>query len=162
MYLDLCSHDFLTQPSSQDTFSNNVCLLYCSLHSLSLSGSHSAASAGALEFMTIYSTSNLPKLLNGAKEGGWRILGAAAEVPDGVRDYSISNVATAASTTNDDNDWDVEGDDNDDAGVVVDDESVDTNTQQQQGQQCLDLHKVETGSPTILVLGSEGELKLTI
>jgi len=129
-----------------------VGILVCSKNSSPLTPTVSAASAGALEFMTIYSTSNLPKLLNGAKEDGWRILGAAAEVPDGVRDYS--NVAAADTTNNDDNDWDVEGDDNDDAGVAVEDESVDTNTRQ--GQQCLDLHKVETGSPTILVLGSEG------
>ena len=105
--------------------------------------------------MTIYSTSNLPKLLSGAKEEGWRILGAAAEVPDGARDYSSASASVPASTT-EDSSWDLESDDVEADSGVDDDEDVGQNVQQQQ-QQCLDLHKVEAGSPTILVLGSEGE-----
>lgn len=117
--------------------------------------------------MTIYSTSNLPKLLNGAKEDGWRILGAAAEVPDGVQNRGISSGAAGGSSlpsknASANNDWDLESeDDADDESEVVfaDDNNID-NTEQQQ-QQCLDLHKIETGEslPTILVLGSEGTLK---
>eukprot|EP00584_Thalassiosira_punctigera_P000078 CAMPEP_0172533976 /NCGR_PEP_ID=MMETSP1067-20121228/6510_1 /TAXON_ID=265564 ORGANISM="Thalassiosira punctigera, Strain Tpunct2005C2" /NCGR_SAMPLE_ID=MMETSP1067 /ASSEMBLY_ACC=CAM_ASM_000444 /LENGTH=626 /DNA_ID=CAMNT_0013318703 /DNA_START=106 /DNA_END=1986 /DNA_ORIENTATION=- len=120
-----------------------VGILVCSKNSSPLTPTVSAASAGALEFMTIYSTSNLPRLLNGAKEEGWRILGAAAEVPDGVRYYSGSNTDTTTGAAGG-NDWDLGNDSNDDSG---------NNAQQ---QQCLDLHKVKAESPTVLVLGSEG------
>jgi 21S rRNA (GM2251-2'-O)-methyltransferase len=44
----------------------------------------SAASAGALELSQVYSTNNLPRTLNAAKEDGWRILGAAASAPSGM------------------------------------------------------------------------------
>ena len=116
--------------------------------------------------MTIYSTSNLPKLLNGAKDDGWRILGAAADVPDGVArgQFSAAPDVAAGTADEDDNDWDLGGDDavdEEEAGVEVevDTSDVDSSTENQgQKQQCLDLHKVETGKPTILVLGSEGEL----
>lgn len=99
----------------------------------------SAASSGALEFMTVYSTSNLPKTLNNAKDNGWRVLGAAAEVPgstDTRRDATGVN----------DNDWDIGGED---IGA--------TQQRQEQQQQCYDLYDVETNKPTILVLGSEGK-----
>lgn len=144
-----------------------VGILVCSKNSSPLTPTVSAASAGALEFMTIYSTSNLPKLLNGAKEDGWRILGAAAEVPDGVQNRGISSGAAGGSSlpsknASANNDWDLESEDDaeDESEVVVaDDNNIDnTEQQQQQHQQCLDLHKIETGEslPTILVLGSEG------
>jgi 21S rRNA (GM2251-2'-O)-methyltransferase len=68
----------------------------------------SAASAGALELTQIYSTNNLPRTLNSAREDGWRILGAAASAPNGM------------------------------------------------DAECFDLQNIETGEPTILVLGSEG------
>ncbi len=99
----------------------------------------SAASSGALEFMTVYSTSNLPKTLNNAKDNGWRVLGAAAEVP-GSTDTRRDN--TGAN----DNDWDIGGEDD---GA--------TQQRQEQQQQCYDLYDVETNKPTILVLGSEGK-----
>lgn len=89
-------------------------VLVCEKNSAPPSPVVSAASAGALEISEIYSTSNLPRLLNGAKEDGWRILGAAASVPNGMR--------------------------NDDGSPV----------------ECMDLSDVETGPPTLLVLGSEG------
>ena len=98
----------------------------------------SAASSGALEFMTVYSTSNLPKMLNNAKDNGWRVLGAAAEVPgstDKRRDDTGAN----------ESDWDIGGDDD---GAMQ--------QHQEQEQQCYDLYDVETSKPTILVLGSEG------
>ncbi|EED88666.1 ribose methyltransferase, partial [Thalassiosira pseudonana CCMP1335] len=59
-----------------------VGILVCSKNSSPLTTTVSAASAGALEFMTVYSTSNLPKMLNRAREDGWRVLGAAADIPD--------------------------------------------------------------------------------
>ena len=125
----------------------------CGSISLSFLITRSTVSARALKFMTIYSTSNLPKLLSRAKEEGWRILGAAAEVPYGARDYSS---ASASTSTTEDSSWDLESDDVEANSGVVKNEDVGQNVQQQQ-QRCLDLHKVEAGSPTILVLGSEGE-----
>ena len=98
----------------------------------------SAASSGALEFMTVNSTSNLPKMLNNAKDDGWKVLGAAAELPgstDKRRDVTGVN----------DSDWDIGGE-HDGA----------TQQHQEQQQQCYDLYDVETSKPTILVLGSEG------
>jgi 21S rRNA (GM2251-2'-O)-methyltransferase len=88
-------------------------VLVCEKNSAPPSPVVSAASAGALEISQIYSTSNLPRLLNGAKEDGWRILGAAAYVPNSMR--------------------------NDDDPV-----------------ECMNLSEIETGPPTLLVLGSEG------
>eukprot|EP00571_Detonula_confervacea_P015157 CAMPEP_0172308202 /NCGR_PEP_ID=MMETSP1058-20130122/8869_1 /TAXON_ID=83371 /ORGANISM="Detonula confervacea, Strain CCMP 353" /LENGTH=704 /DNA_ID=CAMNT_0013020569 /DNA_START=41 /DNA_END=2155 /DNA_ORIENTATION=+ len=148
----------------ETAMTGGVGILVCSKNSSPLTPTVSAASAGALEFMTIYSTSNLPKLLNSANEEGWRILGAAAEVPDGVQNRGIVAAAGASrpnSKASAGNDWDLGSADDDDvddeAGDVADDSNID-NTEQEQPQQCLDLHKIETGEdlPTILVLGSEG------
>ena len=44
---------------------------------------HSAASAGALELLTVYSTSNLPRTLAAAEQDGFRIVGASSSVPRG-------------------------------------------------------------------------------
>ena len=52
-----------------------VGIIVCSKNSSPLSPTVSAASAGAVEFMSIYSTMNLPKLLYTAQEDGWQILG---------------------------------------------------------------------------------------
>ena len=112
--------------------------------------------------MTIYSTSNLPKLLNGAKEDGWRILGAAAEVPDGVaRDFgsggsSNRKKGSTSNTADDDSEWDVDIAENGDGNAANDNDGI----EDQQQQQCFELHTVDTDSPTILVLGSEGEYKV--
>lgn len=70
--------------SSSDTGAS-VGVLVCEKNSAPPSPVVSAASAGALEISQVYSTSNLPRLLNGAREDGWRILGAAASVPNGMR-----------------------------------------------------------------------------
>ncbi|KAL7537044.1 hypothetical protein ACHAXR_007552 [Thalassiosira sp. AJA248-18] len=138
-----------------------VGILVCSKNSSPLTPTVSAASAGALEFMTIYSTSNLPKLLNGAKEDGWRILGAAAEVPDGGANskdgqYGGGGSSSKSIGNNNDNEWDLGGMEEEDEDA--EDEVMDfiAATEDVTQQQCFDLHKVETGSPTILVLGSEG------
>lgn len=135
---------------------NGVGILVCSKNSSPLTPTVSAASAGALEFMTVYSTTNLPKLLNKAREDGWRVLGAAAETPDtdGSRNRKgQSNGRRFAS-----NEWDL---------VEEDDSENDRNTNiiefdtpplplHQEEQKCYDLREVETRHPTILVLGSEG------
>lgn len=130
-----------------------VGILVCSKNSSPLTTTVSAASAGALEFMTVYSTSNLPKMLNRAREDGWRVLGAAADIPDS------GGAARSGDAINDvNNDWDLvqedDDEDDDDDDTIKDDE---TKPQlQREEQQCYDLNKVETGKPTILVLGSEG------
>jgi 21S rRNA (GM2251-2'-O)-methyltransferase len=90
----------------------------------------SASSSGALEFMTVYSTSNLPRMLNNAKDGGWRVLGAAADVPGSAR--------------------------SDEDGAIGDLDKDDDVIINQQHHQYLDLQDIETKTPTILVLGSEG------
>ncbi|KAL9184944.1 hypothetical protein ACHAXT_002721 [Thalassiosira profunda] len=125
-----------------------VGILVCSKNSSPLTPTVSAASAGALEFMTIYSTSNLPKLLKGAAEDGWRILGAAAEVPGGAKDVGGGN-AVASEADNSEN-WYLDGD-SDDEG-----DENDSGDNEEQEQRCFDLNEVETDVPTILVLGSEG------
>ena len=125
----------------------DVGIIVCSKNSSPLSPAVSAASAGALEFMTVYSTSNLPKLLNSAKEDGWRILGAAADVPDNRGRESNKNGELALGL--DDTGWDL-GEDDDD---VMEDGNDNTKQQQQHHE----LHNVDaSSSPTILVLGSEG------
>lgn len=115
---------------------------------------YSAASAGALEFMTIYSTTNLPKLLNNAKDDGWRILGAAAADPNSSwRGDNLSQ-----------DDEDIDDDDGNssswDLGDNDSNEESSTNQQKKVPQQTryFELDEIETGHPTILVLGSEGEL----
>jgi len=119
--------------------------------------------------MTIYSTSNLPKLLNGAKGDGWRILGAAA-APDadaaggfvsvGSPSGSRSGSGSSSSSVSDENEWDLGGmeeedeEENDEEAVAMND--LDDSTADD-AQKYFELHQVETGQPTILVLGSEGE-----
>jgi len=61
-----------------NTNAKKVGVLVCAKNSAPLSPAVSAASAGAVELMTVYSTNNLPKSLAKAKQNGWRILGAAA------------------------------------------------------------------------------------
>ena len=165
-----CFYQFLLHVNAWCTF--------CLSLSLSLSFSHipildpdtsspapgtcSAASAGALEFMTIYSTSNLPKLLNNARDDGWRVLGAAADVPDGasaVRGGSFGGRGGAYDDEEEEDDR-IDGGDNEwDTGENIDDAADDARPEQPQrpGPRCFDLHEVNPGSPTIIVLGSEGE-----
>lgn len=67
---------------------NKSCIgvLVCKKNSAPISPVASASSAGALEYSTIYSCNNLPRILNAAKDDGWRILGAAASAPAGMID----------------------------------------------------------------------------
>ena len=69
-----------------DTPRSSIGVLVCSKNSAPPSPVVSAASAGALELCQVYSTSNLPRTLNAAKDEGWRILGAAATAPIGMLD----------------------------------------------------------------------------
>lgn len=56
-------------------------VLVCSKNSAPPTPVVSASSAGALELLTVYSTNNLPRTLNQAKEDGFRIIGASSSVP---------------------------------------------------------------------------------
>ena len=106
--------------------------------------------------MTIYSTSNLPRLLNHAKEDGWRILGAAAETSETVNRDSSSSRNGELALGLDDAGWDLGEDDGEEAtaaSVVVGEEA---DTMKDVEQQYFELHKVDADTPTILVLGSEG------
>ncbi len=74
--------------------------MVCSKNSAPPSNVVSASSAGALELSHIYSTTNLPRTLNAAKEDGWRILGAAASAPNGMDDaecFDLQNVEVGKS-----------------------------------------------------------------
>jgi 21S rRNA (GM2251-2'-O)-methyltransferase len=61
-------------------------ILVCAKNSAPPSPTVSAASAGALELMTVSSTSNLPRTLATAESDGFRIVGASSSVP---RDLDI-------------------------------------------------------------------------
>jgi len=56
-------------------------VLVCAKNSAPPSPTVSAASAGALELATVYSTSNLPRTLAQAEQDGFRIIGASAAAP---------------------------------------------------------------------------------
>jgi 21S rRNA (GM2251-2'-O)-methyltransferase len=66
--------------------SNRMGVLVCSKNSAPPSPVVSAASAGALELLDVYSTSSLPRTLSTALEDGFRIIGAASAKPRGVED----------------------------------------------------------------------------
>lgn len=72
--------------------SGKIGVMVCAKNSAPASPVVSAASAGALELCEVYSTSNLPRTLNAAKDDGWRILGAAMDVPVGMNDDGSSPV----------------------------------------------------------------------
>jgi 21S rRNA (GM2251-2'-O)-methyltransferase len=56
-------------------------VLVCDKNSAPPSPVVSASSAGALEVVTVHSTTNLPRTLNQAREDGFRIIGASSSVP---------------------------------------------------------------------------------
>ena len=139
-----------------------VGIIVCSKNSSPLSPTVSAASAGAVEFMSIYSTTNLPKLLYTAQEDGWQILGAAADVPDGASRNHHDDKDSIDDNEDDYNEWVMsnEGSDDDDSSNVdnshAGSSSIAAATTTKLRPQCFDLNDVKTGSPTIIVLGSEG------
>ena len=59
-------------------------VLVCAKNSAPPSPVVSAASAGALELCDVLQTSNLPRTLRAAADAGYRVLGAAAEAPQGL------------------------------------------------------------------------------
>ena len=59
----------------------NIGILVCAKNSAPPSPVVSAASAGALELVDIYSTNNLPRTLADAEQDGFRIVGASSYVP---------------------------------------------------------------------------------
>ena len=61
-------------------------ILVCSKNSAPPSPVVSAASAGALELLDVYSTSSLPRTLASAREDGFRIIGAASTKPRAIED----------------------------------------------------------------------------
>jgi len=65
---------------------SKIGVMVCAKNSAPPSPVVSAASAGALELCQVYSTSNLPRTLNAAKDDGWRVIGAAAYAPTGMID----------------------------------------------------------------------------
>lgn len=63
--------------------------MICAKNSAPLSPVVSAASAGALESMTLYSTNNLPRTLTQAEEDGFRIVGASSSLPKDMMDRVV-------------------------------------------------------------------------
>ena len=61
--------------------SQRMGVLVCAKNSAPPSPTVSAASAGALELIDVYSTSNLPRTLATAESDGFRIIGASSYVP---------------------------------------------------------------------------------
>jgi 21S rRNA (GM2251-2'-O)-methyltransferase len=58
-----------------------VSILVCAKNSAPPSPAVSAASAGALELVNVFSTSNLPRTLASAEQDGFRIVGASSSLP---------------------------------------------------------------------------------
>ena len=80
--------------------SNNrrVGVVVCSKNSAPPSPVVSAASAGALELLDVYSASSLPRTLGSARDDGFRIVGAASTKPRAISDdedvqiYDLQNL----------------------------------------------------------------------
>jgi len=68
---------------------NRLGVLVCSKNSAPPSPVVSAASAGALELLNVYSTNSLPRTLTTAREDGFRIIGAASSKPRGVDEEEV-------------------------------------------------------------------------
>ena len=84
-------------------------IMVCSKNSAPPTPVVSAASAGALELATIYSTTNLPRTLNLAREDGFRIIGASSSVPSTTDDdddppplYDLQDLPVSAADDNED------------------------------------------------------------
>jgi 21S rRNA (GM2251-2'-O)-methyltransferase len=84
---------------------NKVGVMVCSKNSAPPTPVVSAASAGALEVSTVYSTNNLPRTMQHAAEDGFRIVGASSSIPSRGDDedppllYDLQNLP---SSTGDD------------------------------------------------------------
>jgi 21S rRNA (GM2251-2'-O)-methyltransferase len=73
-------------------FLGNVKVLVCAKNSAPASPTVSAASAGALELLTVYATNSLPKTLAQAEQDGFRIIGASSSVPKDAGDLTLYNL----------------------------------------------------------------------
>ncbi|CAB9527950.1 tRNA/rRNA methyltransferase [Seminavis robusta] len=89
--------------------SSRMGILVCSKNSAPPSPVVSAASAGALELLNVYSTNSLPRTLAAAKEDGFRIIGAASSKPRGLEEddsiplYDLQNLPLNHNSDEDDN-----------------------------------------------------------
>lgn len=79
----------------------NVGVLTCAKNSAPPSATVSAASAGALEAMPLFATSNLPRTLAAAERDGFRIVGASSSVPRDLDAplYELQNLPPRDPTT---------------------------------------------------------------
>lgn len=75
---------------------SNVGVLVCAKNSAPPTAVVSAASAGALELMEVYSTGNLPRTLADAEQAGFRIIGASSSVPKDVIDIPLYDLQDLA------------------------------------------------------------------
>ena len=72
---------------------DKIGVMVCAKNSAPLSPAVSAASAGALELFTVFSTSNLPRTLNAAKDEGFRVIGASSSIPNlDAQAYNLSEL----------------------------------------------------------------------
>ncbi len=121
-------------------FLGNVGLLVCAKNSAPPSAVVSAASVGALEVATIYSTANLPRTLQQAQQDGFRIIGASSSPPTPIRRAIRKNAG--------------DDDEEEDGEQSTDNEASNMSPN---GPPVYDLQDLPTTSqPTLLVLGSEG------
>jgi 21S rRNA (GM2251-2'-O)-methyltransferase len=83
-------------------FLGGINMLVCSKNSAPPSATVSAASAGALELATIYSTPNLPRTLSLAEQDGYRIIGASADGAenDDIPIYDLQSLPMPGDDTN--------------------------------------------------------------
>ena len=128
-------------------------VLVCSKNSAPPSPVVSAASAGALELLDVYSTSNLPRTLSQAAKDGFRVIGASSSVP--AQSQQPSNLERL-QVNNDGDSWD---DDNEDE---IENLSNPDLYAQPPLYDLQDLPVHLTGDagndrPILLVLGSEGQ-----
>jgi 21S rRNA (GM2251-2'-O)-methyltransferase len=126
--------------SSAPLTTPTIGVLVCAKNSAPPSPTVSASSAGALELLNIYSTSNLPRTLAMAEEDGFRIIGAAASVP----------VSSSSSSFRDGTD----GGDGDINQLDVD--MYDLQDLPPLCSSSLEQNDNHRHRPTLLVLGSEG------
>ncbi len=130
---------------------NHVGILVCAKNSAPPSAVVSAASAGALEVATIYSTANLPRTLQQAQQDGFRIIGASSSPPPPLPPSSSSSRSPSRG------------------GVVVEEKENAVRQEKEEEEEdrrnepnvpsvydLQDLPTTETPQPTLLVLGSEG------
>ena len=79
---------------------DTIGVLVCERNSSPLSPTVSAASAGALELLNVYSTTNLPRTLAAAEEDGFRIVGASSTIKDlDIPVYDLTDLPSSKEPT---------------------------------------------------------------